>query len=759
MSTVAPSLSTSGYNFDTPENLLAALSTSAHSFLQPSSTLHTSAILAAKRLLDPLAFDVGQTQEERRKEKGKKRKRSEVQLDGSDQGLQLREVYTDGFGISQIWEQARRVLDAASNEVERDLENSATSRLNGLSAVTTEEPNVRMMQFDKEGFEIGFGEGSDLADEDEAEDLEDQDEDIAAHDDESEEEDVEDVEYAEDDLGDSSSEEEMKTFQPDPNALNDGFFSIDDFNKQSQFLEQKDARGEDDNPSDEDEIDWGADPLTMSFSRPKPGKNQDETSGPDEDEDDDEDDGEGDEEGATFGNADLSAPFSEGEEGDEVEDGDLGNGMGGLDNTNDIRYADFFEPPPKRPSKTKRMRALPKTQPPSKPTKNGAEDVENDIERAISDVRRDLLESEDEDEKDDLSYASSSGSGNPTGKRLSKEATAVSKMSTHEKQRAAIAAEIRRLEAANASKRDWTLSGEARAIDRPLNSLIEEDLEFERVGKPVPVITADVSEEIESLIKRRILARDFDEVIRRRPDAVNSAADARRGRAAIELDDAKPQQGLAEVYEQEHLKRTDPGYVDKRSTAEKKAQENITRLMREAFRDLDLLTNNHLRPKKPEIEVQVVGDKPTISMEDARPGAGADGVGEESMLAPQEIYRPGEEHQKGSGEVLRKSGAAVSKEEMTREEKLRRRRREKERGKKSKGNVAAQQVQQQLRSGDKPDGRGTKGKGQGKRDIISELKRGGVQVIGKKGNLEDLGKKANKENNRRALESGGALKL
>ena len=52
-----------------------------------------------------------------------------------------------------------------------------------------------------------------------------------------------------------------------------------------------------------------------------------------------------------------------------------------------------------------------------------------------------------------------------------------------------------------------------------------------------------------------------------------------------------------------------------------------------------------------------------------------------------------------------------------------------------------------------------KGKGQGKRDIISELKRGGVQVIGKKGNLEDLGKKANKENNRKALESGGALKL
>src|SRR5271168_405764 len=215
MSAVAPPLSTGGHNFDAPENLLTTLSTSTHSFLQPSSTLHTSAILTAKRLLDPLAFDVGQTQEERRKEKGKKRKRSQIQLDGSDQVLQLREVYTDGFGISQIWEQARRVLDAASNEVERDLENSATSKLNGLSAVNTKEPpnqDFRMIQFDEEGFEIGSGESSDLADEDEAKDLEDQDEDTTALDDGAEEEDVEDVEDVEDDLGGSSSEEETKTF-------------------------------------------------------------------------------------------------------------------------------------------------------------------------------------------------------------------------------------------------------------------------------------------------------------------------------------------------------------------------------------------------------------------------------------------------------------------------------------------------------------------------------------------------------------------
>ena len=46
-------------------------------------------------------------------------------------------------------------------------------------------------------------------------------------------------------------------------GLNDGFFSIDDFNKQSQFLEDQDARGDpnDGAASDEEDIDWEGDPL------------------------------------------------------------------------------------------------------------------------------------------------------------------------------------------------------------------------------------------------------------------------------------------------------------------------------------------------------------------------------------------------------------------------------------------------------------------------------------------------------------------
>ena len=518
---------------------------------------------------------------------------------------------------------------------------------------------------------------------------------------------------------------EPETFVQDAYGLNDGFFSIDNFNQHSQFLEQMDARGDEDNPSDEDEVDWDADPLGMPITTSKPnrtgsGKSQNGIS-------DDEDDGEA---GPTFGDADLDASDTEDEA--DGDDGYLDEAMPGISNTNDIRYSDFFQPPPKKPSKTKRMRALPKTQPPKQPPRGmqqeDEDDSDRDLQRAMDDVQRDIFASESEASDDNTGFDSDA----PTAKNLS----------THEKQRARIAAEIRRLEAANVAKRDWTLSGEARAVDRPMNSLIEEDLEFERVGKPVPVITAEVSEEIEQLIKRRIIAREFDEIIRRRPDAIGAASDARRGR--VEVDDKKSQTGLADIYEQEHLRATDPGYVDKRSTATKKQHAEIDKLWKEVSYQLDLLSNLHFKPKRIEAEIKTVEDKPKISMEDARPvgeGVGAD----ESMLAPQEVYRAGEVRK--DGEISRKGGTSVNRDEMSREEKLRKRRRQKERIKKNNTN--------RLPLESKRQGDGKEGKGEKKQDILSELRKGNVKVIDKKGNLQNLGKQGHTRNEA----SSSALKL
>ncbi|KIW52416.1 hypothetical protein PV05_08054 [Exophiala xenobiotica] len=719
-----------------PQSLLVSLSNSTQSFLQPPSSLHLEALACVKALLDPLAANVADAQKTRRDQNRRKRKRGD--LEREEEILQLRQVYTSGLGLKQVWEQARRVLDAACSEVEREVaiqkdQSHRPSLSNGLDGDKTQEEELSEDQDE----EADMVEDGDLEDDISDEEMLDYGED---YDDEDEDEEIEDDLEAEDFASDAE-EADPGTYSQDPNGLNDGFFSIDDFNRQTQFLEQQDVRGEDDNPSEEDDIDWDADPLAMPFHEPKgnpesKSKNKDQP--PEQGDDSDSEDG------PTFGNADLNADESDEDMTDE-ENLDLEDGMPGLSNTNEVRYADFFAPPPRKLTKTNRMRALPKTQP-APQSRAQAEDMEGDMERAMADVRRDLLESDEE------------VSDVESGSDIDDLKVSKKNMSTHERQRALIASEIRRLEAANVAKRDWTLSGEARAADRPLNSLIEEDLEFERAGKPVPVITAEVSEEIEELIKRRILAREFDEVVRRHPDAIGSTNGTRRGRT--ELDDTKPESGLAEIYEQEHLRATDPGYVDKRSAATKRQHEEISRLWKDVSAQLDLLSNLHFKPKRVEAEIKTVEDKPTISMEDARP-AGMGVNADDSMLAPQEVYRPGDEKRTGDI-VVRKRGANVNKDELSREEKLRRRRREKERMKKAQDHQG-KTVVNGARTGaaGTTSAKGKKSKAQEKADLLSDLQKGNVKVIDKKGELQDLAtsKKAKRGARDAGQPGGGALKL
>ncbi|KPI44524.1 U3 small nucleolar RNA-associated protein MPP10 [Cyphellophora attinorum] len=704
--------------------LIDTIQRAPHTFLQPSPDTPANAISFTKSILDTLAEDVVRTQAQRRDENRRKRKRGADEPVG--EVLQLRSLYTNNLAVKQVWEQARRILDAACSEVEAYLPEQPQEHAGPDSA--DEDASDIYENAEVLGEEDAIESGADITDDEEmGSDIDD--EEIGLENGIEEEEDIEMSDAEEDALnGDLSDDvnEQSEVYAPDKHGLNDGFFSIDDFNRQSQFLEQMDARGEDDNPSDEDDVDWDADPLLQQPTAMGPHKRKDDDESDPESDDGDEEDG------PTFGNADLNAPDTDEEEDEDIDEADLDNAMPGLTNTNEINYADFFEPPPKKLSKTKRMRALPKTQPQDNPSRPqaGDDDIEAEMQRAMADVNRDIFASESENES-----ANDSDAASDTNTR---------NMSTHEKQRAKIASEIRHLEAASVAKRDWALSGEASSASRPLNSLIEEDLVFERVGKPVPVVTAETSEEIETLIKRRILAREFDEVVRRHPDSIGGASETRRGR--IELDDSKAQTGLADVYAQEHLKATDPNYVDTRSKQTKKAHAEIEKLWREVSNQLDLLSNLHFKPKRAEAEVTVIEDKPRIAMEDARPDGGEGTLGEETTLAPQEVYKAGD--RKVKGEVMRAGGAAVSKEEMSREERRRKRRREKERGRKGRIGQGVEPVKKVVDE----EARGGKAKKLGKKKkeekqgILEDLKRGNVQVVGKKGELQDLsGKKGRSE--------------
>lgn len=83
--------------------------------------------------------------------------------------------------------------------------------------------------------------------------------------------------------------------------------------------------------------------------------------------------------------------------------------------------------------------------------------------------------------------------------------TSEAKLSRHARRLRALSKQIAELEAQSVAKKDWTMKGEASARDRPQNSLLEQDLDFEHIAKIVPAVTEEKSMGLEDLIKRRIL--------------------------------------------------------------------------------------------------------------------------------------------------------------------------------------------------------------------------------------------------------------
>lgn len=689
-----------------------------HAFLQAPPSIPTASLHWAKHALDAVAGPVADEQAARRQRllRGdRKRKRGGEGGSAAGDVLKIRRLHVDGFETGQVWQQARRIIQAAlgtAADVLRELEESGEVLREGAA-----EQDHKMVRFEERGPDIGSdgeeseqGEAASGSDEEKWEDAESQqgeeEEGISAEDAEDGDE-LEDLD-GQDDYEEEEGEEDGDFNQPtsiyveDPNGLNDGFFSIDDFNKQTQWFEEQDIKADpntDQASDDDEEVNWHTDPFSQSES-----KSKDKSKGKKSKDDDDEDglsnldEDEEDDAGPTFGDMDLDAP-----EGDSDEEaGNLADGLEGdmgMDLTaNDIYYKDFFAPPPKKAKKGEKPR---KFQP-----RKLEEPNEQDMERAMGDVRRDLFEdmSENSDEEDALSDVSA---GDPKSRR-----------SAHERRQAKLGEEIRKMESELVAKRAWTLSGEASAGSRPMNSLLEEDLDFEHAGKPIPVVTEEVSEELEDLIKRRIIAGEFDQVAKRRPNA-DVSDDVRRG--LVELDDSKAKQSLAEMYEEEHVKNTNPdSYVSAKDEKLRKEEKEIETMWKDVSARLDALSSWHYKPKPAAPSLTVVADVATVTMEDAQPTTAQGVTGGESMIAPQELYNPGKDTAE-TGEVVAKSGLPVARQEMSREDKLRRRRREKERIRKAGGETSK-----------------ISKKGQEKKDTMADLKKGGVKVINRKGEVVDM---------------------
>ncbi|CAG8542152.1 10964_t:CDS:2 [Diversispora eburnea] len=216
--------------------------------------------------------------------------------------------------------------------------------------------------------------------------------------------------------------------------------------------------------------------------------------------------------------------------------------------------------------------------------------------------------------------------------------------STFEKKQERIKKQIERIEMENIADKDWTLMGEASSKNRPFNSLLEEDFEFDHIDKPVPVVTEELTEKLEETIKRRILDETFDDVERKRDPNFKPFLPSK----LVEISDEKSKKSLAEIYEEDYIRltktTTESGEViNEKDEALKKEHQELENMFKDLCFKLDALSNFHYTPKPPKPEINVITNVPAIAMEEVIPI----NVSDATLLAPEEVY----DKKKGEGDT------------------------------------------------------------------------------------------------------------
>ncbi|KAJ4849662.1 hypothetical protein Tsubulata_019858 [Turnera subulata] len=199
-------------------------------------------------------------------------------------------------------------------------------------------------------------------------------------------------------------------------------------------------------------------------------------------------------------------------------------------------------------------------------------------------------------------------------------------LSTHEKQLQKLQSEIEQMERANLEPKSWTMRGEVTAASRPKDSALEEVLDYDANARPVPVITEEVTASLEDIIKNRIIEGRFDDV-EKAPSLPSKAP-----RELKELDENKSKKGLAEVYEDEYVRTTNPDAAPLSFSDEQKKEASV--LFKRLCLKLDALSHFHFAPKPVIEEMSIQANVPALAMEEIAPVA----VTDADMLAPEEVF-------------------------------------------------------------------------------------------------------------------------
>lgn len=111
--------------------------------------------------------------------------------------------------------------------------------------------------------------------------------------------------------------------------------------------------------------------------------------------------------------------------------------------------------------------------------------------------------------------------------------------------------QIKVLETEAIAKKKWTNLGESSGPERPKNSVLETELEFDQKIQQNPNLSIQASTLLEEIIKDRVLSGSWDDV-----ELCKSLKRASSVAQAVVLQEEKNKNGLGEVYAEEYIKRS-----------------------------------------------------------------------------------------------------------------------------------------------------------------------------------------------------------
>lgn len=299
--------------------------------------------------------------------------------------------------------------------------------------------------------------------------------------------------------------------------------------------------------------------------------------------------------------------------------------------------ADFFGPP-KKPSK-EFLESYKKVDKTKKVTFDDDDDSWNDHDFSAEGKDWRDKEANDDDEKDMEDDEMNNEEDNEEFNQDEEDTglghdKSLQNLSNYAKRNTKLKEMTEELEKDLLAEKPWQMVGEAKGSQRPTNSLLEVTPTFEVATKMAPIITVEHTLSIEEMIKKRILAEDWDDVI---PRELPDIGLSKHKGELPEVSQEKSKLSLGELYEREYLKKV-TGYdadAAEKETEEEKAKNEMKMLFANLCSKLDALSNYHFAPRPVADEAVVKSSAtPAVAMEEILPLH----VSDAQAMAPEEIY-------------------------------------------------------------------------------------------------------------------------